>query len=71
MLNLPKLVVIASISFGFRFRGRPFCRGVCVKPLIECGVGDPKYPLDVLNFIAVFSLLFGLIWPFGDEPNGY
>lgn len=62
-------MVIASISFGFRFRGRPFWRGVCGNPaFIECGVFGPKYPLDEPIFIAVFSLLLGLVCPLGDEP---
>lgn len=31
-MNLPKLEVIASMSLGFRFLGRPFCLGCCGKP---------------------------------------
>lgn len=61
----PKFAVIASMSFGFRLRGRPFCRGACGKPGIPCCCGL-KYP-DGPNFIAGFSL--GLVWPFGDELN--
>lgn len=29
----PKLAVIASMSFGFRLRGRPFWRGCCGNPV--------------------------------------
>lgn len=35
-LNSPKLAVIASMSLGFRLRGRPFWRGACGNPVILC-----------------------------------
>lgn len=56
------------MSFGFRFRGRPFCLGVCDSPVIACGVFDPKYAPDAPIFIDTLSLLLGLVWPFGDDP---
>lgn len=75
-LDSPKFDVIDSMSFGFRFRGLPFCRGGCGRPCIPCGGVDPKKPAlpgppppppAMPTFILIPS--FGLGGPLGDAPN--
>jgi hypothetical protein len=61
-LYLPKLAVIASISFGFLFLGLPFCLGCCGKTWRSCWL---KYGTGVSFMLDSF----GLLGAFEGEPN--
>lgn len=47
VFTVPILAVKASISFGLRLRGLPFCRAGCGKPVMTCEVGT-KMPVGTI-----------------------